>query len=601
LKAVAYNSSGAAYNETISVNIQNSTPTPTVTPTPTPTVTPTPTPTVTPTPTPTVTPPPTSTVTPTPAPAPSTSSLPADGTKAINTFHSIGLYWTPPSNPGAAGCQVRYRKSGDADWKEALPMWYDSRNSECRGSIVQVEQGTNYDVQFSMPGQSPMRELKTTTWSESFPIAKVVYLNSGNQQVNITQGGSASGYVLYTSAPGSQAVIDVANNADYNVAISAPYVIVRGLVLKGGRIDGIRLLPGSSDVVIEDNDISGWGRPAPVAGVPWTVGVEMDSAIRAHCRTTPFVLERTVVQRNKLHDPRYGANTWDWGHPNGPQAITYSYCGGNHVFRYNEISSSEGHYFNDGMGGEDNFSETGFPNADSDIYGNKISQVADDGIESEGGNRNVRIWGNYLDQTATGIASTVVHLGPLYIFRNVYNRSRMLSQTSLDSDDRNSFFKSGAAGGYGNGRRWVFHNTMLLETQAGVTNPLGGGYGLKGNTGQPMTNTVSRNNIFHVWKSGWNSVEQQSGSTGNDADYDLHNGGVGSFAGAEANGMVGAPIYAPGHGWENWAGGYYQLAPNSPGYDRAVRVPNFNDNFTGAAPDVGAHEAGMPPMKFGIQ
>jgi hypothetical protein len=29
-----------------------------------------------------------------------------------------------------------------------------------------------------------------------------------------------------------------------------------------------------------------------------------------------------------------------------------------------------------------------------------------------------------MDQTATGVASTVVHYGPLYIFRNVYNRSR---------------------------------------------------------------------------------------------------------------------------------------------------------------------------------
>jgi hypothetical protein len=104
-----------------------------------------------------------------------------------------------------------------------------------------------------------------------------------------------------------------------------------------------------------------------------------------------------------------------------------------------------------------------------------------------------------------------------------------------------------------------------------------------------------------VWKSGWSSVAQQSGSTGNDANYDLYNGAISSFAGAEANGMVDTPIYAPGHGWQSWAGGNYQLAPNSAGYDRAVRLPNFNDDFTGAGPDVGAHEAGKPPMRFGIQ
>jgi len=45
----------------------------------------------------------------------------------------------------------------------------------------------------------------------------------------------------------------------------------------------------------------------------------------------------------------------------------------------------------------------------------------------------------------------------------------------------------------------------------------------------------------------------------------------------------------------------YQLAPTSRGYDTAVRLPNFNDSFTGAGPDVGAHEAGMPAMRFGVR
>jgi hypothetical protein len=30
-----------------------------------------------------------------------------------------------------------------------------------------------------------------------------------------------------------------------------------------------------------------------------------------------------------------------------------------------------------------------------------------------------------------------------------------------------------------------------------------------------------------------------------------------------------------------------------------VRLPGFNDEFTGAAPDIGAFETGMPPLRFG--
>ena len=37
--------------------------------------------------------------------------------------------------------------------------------------------------------------------------------------------------------------------------------------------------------------------------------------------------------------------------------------------------------------------------------------------------------------------------------------------------------------------------------------------------------------------------------------------------------------------------GYY-LQPGTPGYDAGMLLPNFNDNYKGAAPDVGAYENG---------
>ena len=37
----------------------------------------------------------------------------------------------------------------------------------------------------------------------------------------------------------------------------------------------------------------------------------------------------------------------------------------------------------------------------------------------------------------------------------------------------------------------------------------------------------------------------------------------------------------------------------NPALDAGVRLPGFNDEFTGAAPDIGAFETGMPPLRFG--
>jgi hypothetical protein len=37
----------------------------------------------------------------------------------------------------------------------------------------------------------------------------------------------------------------------------------------------------------------------------------------------------------------------------------------------------------------------------------------------------------------------------------------------------------------------------------------------------------------------------------------------------------------------------------NPALDAGVRLPGFNDDYTGAAPDIGAFENGLPPLRFG--
>ena len=45
--------------------------------------------------------------------------------------------------------------------------------------------------------------------------------------------------------------------------------------------------------------------------------------------------------------------------------------------------------------------------------------------------------------------------------------------------------------------------------------------------------------------------------------------------------------------------GDFSLARGSPGYQAAEPIPNFNDAY--ARPDVGAHQSGTAPMKFGLE
>ena len=94
------------------------------------------------------------------------------------------------------------------------------------------------------------------------------------------------------------------------------------------------------------------------------------------------------------------------------------------MIRYNECWSDMEHMFNDVIGGGSNGSFRGSPGPDSDIYGNFVSHCWDDGLEVEGGSRNVRVWDNYITQCMNMIGNAPASIGPLYIWRNVVAHSQ---------------------------------------------------------------------------------------------------------------------------------------------------------------------------------
>lgn len=523
--------------------------------------------------------------------------------RAVPTFESVGLYWTPNRVGSGDTCSVGYRVHPAGPWQFGLPLWSDTRNGELRGSLVGLKPGTTYDVALHLMDGRDSATLVVTTWNESFPIAATRFVASGMTYaaLTFTESGRPGAWVEYAPPPGSTAVIDVSGHEDACVTVAASYVVVHGLVARGGRHHGIVLAEGVHDVVIENCDISGWGAVAKD-------GFAIDEQGGIFSRYSD--LARVVIQRNRIHDPRGNANDWtqkrevtgETYHPNGPQAIIFQDPLGNNVIRWNEVYADERHRFNDGIGGAENFSTRGFPGADSDVYGNAVSDVTDDALEIEGGGRNIRVWGNYMDLTLSGVASAACSLGPLYIFRNVMNRSREATDKDSDLDNRGPFGKLADQGRYAHGRRYFFHNTVLQPpAPPGKKYPLGAYCGPHPcGDNEPMSNTVSLNNIWNIRNPGWYFVEDGHRNPDNLLDYDLTNGRIKAYAGAEPHGLHGVPLYEPGQGDVAGRSGRYTLAPGSLGRDAGCPIPGFNDRFTGSAPDMGAQEAGDPPMRFGL-
>ncbi|MCU0915694.1 MAG: hypothetical protein MUC88_14185, partial [Planctomycetes bacterium] len=264
------------------------------------------------------------------------------------------------------------------------------------------------------------------------------------------------------------------------------------------------------------------------------------------------------------------------------------------------------HGYNDGIGGGSNFSFQGSPNRDSDIYGNIITNCWDDAIESEGANMNVRIWGNYIDQTFVFVATAGTSKGPLYIYRNVFGSSRISHQDPSGgmiiktAGTRRTLTLDGQEVPGDWGRRYIFHNTTLQPRGA-----------LSVFSGHGVCNTITRNNIFRVRGNTYPAASQEGPP--NSHRNDLTSG---YLAGGFVRSMFmpsdrlewflaatvptikwGKVEYS--RGGKNFAITDPMVQASNPALDKGARMPGFNDDFQGAAPDIGAFENGNPPLRFG--
>ena len=511
----------------------------------------------------------------------------------ISTFQSISLYWSPDGGISGDIVLVEFREEGTTDWHEGLPMKYNPIGgttndiSNYRGSIVNLTPNTTYEIMLTLEGTSTSETILAKTWTEDLPISETITLSNRSSPYSIYNSGTRDGYILID---GTGSTIDVENNYDYCVRIRGSYVILRGVTLKNARKSGI-LLQTCHDVIIENCDISGWGEQN-------SDGFGVNSQAGIYSNSTS--IKRIIIQRNKIHHPRYDANSWaelnNGGyHPSGPQGITFFNSGGNHVIRYNEIWSDEDHMFNDIIGAGDNGSYLGFPGPDSDIYSNYFANCWDDGIESEGGNRNTRIWGNFLDETFLPIANAATSIGPLYIWKNTSNRC--YSPPGSLYGVHAPYIKMGFAGSidWMTGHMYIFNNTILQPNGEGA-----GGIGTSDNSNRYVKHCQTRNNILNVQESAVNSISIRSENSDNDFDYDLYSGGYPGENGGNA--INGTPIYIKDANFnfeEKTAD--FSLNSLSLGYDAGEVIPNFTDNFEGAAPDMGAFEAGKSPMEYGVK
>jgi hypothetical protein len=227
-------------------------------------------------------------------------------------------------------------------------------------------------------------------------------------------------------------------------------------------------------------------------------------------------------------------------------------------------------------------------NCDWDVYDNEISYCRDDIIEPEGPCINFRFWNNVCHDLFVGVSLAPINVGPAYI---MYNSIYELK------------FKNLKYGGLAPGTCYLFHNTIYSGST--LHNMM--------EVSRPFDRQYFRNNIFYanthcIWSSQtptavndidyntWYSSDVQwfTSYTGNKVkrlfhfgrdNYnnieELHTGLGWEEHGSSSNPLLAAPEY-----------GNLYLLPGSPCIDAGEVLPNINDFYSGAAPDMGAFEYG---------
>ena len=357
------------------------------------------------------------------------------------TFNAVGAAF------GAAaeipGLTFEVRKVGAADWVKARSFPYFAETKDYRGSAMGLEEDTDYEARLIASDGRVAAQGTFRTWSSEVPVAKTVVLEppaDGAYPLKLAAKGTAQGWIRYVAKPG--AVFDNPTTSPTLDLTGAEYAIVEGLTLRNGYGPMVVKIAQSRAVRLRNCDIAGWGRRSRPKYDAMGRPCERD---KVHLPATLYRADNggwrtrakgmvnfdgaidigrgaseTVIERCYVHDAGVHANSWYYSHPAGGEAIMLRRPDHSTVIRYNDFVGSDLHRFNDAVESEGNFDEDGGINRDADVYGNFMIYCADDNIELDGGQQNVRCFGNRFEAALCGVSIQGCMASPVYVADNVF-------------------------------------------------------------------------------------------------------------------------------------------------------------------------------------
>lgn len=465
------------------------------------------------------------------------------------------------------------------------------------GDVILVHAGVYKDNRFHYSGFYPNEAAYGT------PFDGTYYLTvSGTPERPIVIKAAGDGDVVF-DGDGCHTLFNL---------LAANYNYFEGITIRNTNVAfllGLKNIVGSSGFTLKHSRLENIGR-----------GVQADWSGSKNF----YIADNVFVGR---HDPEKLLGWWwpdVWGKfADYPAVITSDYAikvyGQGHVIAYNHVAR-----WHDGIafatyGNPDGTAADGTPHeiADRipvsiDIYGNDVTNVSDNCIESDGGARNIRVFRNRcFNSTGGGLSSQPVFGGPNYVFQNVvYNTTTGSAVKYIDTPSgllvyQNTFI--GAANASGPSSNVHYRNNLILSdgwpgpvlAMGTFTNYSSSDYnGFRADpsgafayewVSPPFEVKADYQNKLEVRR--YRTLSEYSQSTHQDThsvelDYDI-------FVNVKMPDRSDPQrLYSPSD--------YdFRLKAGSAAVDAGMSLPTINDDYEGKAPDLGAYELGRPIPHYG--
>ena len=530
------------------------------------------------------------------------ATMAGEVTVPFPTAHGISIEWAISGDANLNGeVAVRYRLPGGA-WRQSMPLRrvpagsngsfsWTNRHS---GSLFDVSPDTDYEVELSLidpDGGSAQRLLAVRSRAIPGLPGNPVFKEVTPATLSSVIAGANPGDIL-RFAVGSYPGFTLARSG----SVQAP-IVLRGQ--PGVVIEGELALFFRADVIIEDMQVNGrirfngsnriTVRRCLINASPTLFdGHGIVSFLRAE---NAYIVDNTVIGTTAWVESAMGNSGANRG-----EGIVVT--GPGHVIAHNRV-----HSFRDNISlledGEavDQFS--------IDIFGNELSEGADDAIEADFCFHNCRVQRNRISNAFVAFSSQPSLGGPTYFVRNVaYNVAHVAFK----------LYRSSVGD-------VLLHNTVVKA-----------GDGFSNYASVPVARLFTRNNLFLGGPGGVvNGVSNGDGRVveaasvvlgGSSLNYNAYGSTVGTFTGhlgpipfnslaqlraltTEAqsvqinlNSFAAAPAF-PGNPLTRFSPQDLRLSVDSAAIDAGTSLADINDDFLGAAPDAGAYEASRPLPIYG--